>query len=80
LAGSLGIATLGTGLIPLSIGAGVLMALITFLAQRKLYGDDDETALLKALMVGGLTAIPTGLPNALILPSAAVGLLRRKRG
>jgi hypothetical protein len=56
------------------------MALITFLAQRKLYGDDDETALLKALMVGGLTAIPTGLPNALILPSAAVGLLRRKRG
>jgi hypothetical protein len=51
------------------------MALITFLAQRKLYGDDDETALLKALMVGGLTAIPT-----LILPSAAVGLLRRKRG
>jgi uncharacterized membrane protein YphA (DoxX/SURF4 family) len=63
----------------LSIPVGVVLGVIAFIAQRKWYGDDNEAAFLKALIVAFLTAIPTSLPGYLTIPSGIVGLFRRKR-
>jgi hypothetical protein len=75
------VVTMGA-ILPLSFAAGVVLAFITFLAQRKWYGDDDEAAFIKALILGFLTAIPTPLPAVLYVPSGVIGLihgLRRKQ-
>ena len=74
------LATLGA-LLPLSIGAGLVLGLIAYKAQRNWYGDDKESATIKALILGLLTAIPTPIPALLSVPSGIVGLvhsLRRK--
>ncbi len=73
--------TLGTSL-PLSVPAGIVLGLITYKAQRHWYRDDRESAIIKGLIVGLLTAIPTSLPGFLTIPSGIVGLvhiLRRKK-
>jgi hypothetical protein len=67
-------------LIALSIFAGGVFGCITFLIQREWYGDDKSGALIKALMMGLLTAIPTPLPASLYLPAGAVGLIKKLRG
>jgi hypothetical protein len=72
--------TLGA-LLPVSISAGLVLGFIAYLGQRKWYGDDKESAFIKALVLGFLTAIPTPLPAVLSVPSGIVGLihsLRRK--
>jgi hypothetical protein len=69
-------------LIPLGVMVAIVLAVLTFICQRRVYGDDESEALVKALAVGLLTAIPTGLPSLLTVPSAAVGLIhtiRRKQ-
>jgi hypothetical protein len=48
--------------------AGVVLGLITYKIQRHWYGDDHHSALIKALVVGLLTAIPVP-----VLPSLPVG-------
>jgi len=75
------IATLGASVL-LSVPAGIALGLITYKAQRHWYGDDRESAIIKGLIVGLLTAIPTSLPGFLTIPSGIVGLahmLRRKK-
>lgn len=72
------VATLGA-ILPVSIGAGCVLGLIVYLAQRKWYGDDKDSALIKALIVGFLTAIPTPLPALLAVPSGIVGLIHHFR-
>jgi ABC-type xylose transport system permease subunit len=75
------VATLGAGAL-LSLPAGVVLGVITYKAQRHWYGDDRENALIKGLVVGLLTAIPTSLPGLLTIPSGLIGLahmLRRKK-
>jgi hypothetical protein len=72
--------TLGLSL-PFSCAAGGVLGVITFLAQRKYYGDDSEGALIKGLILAFLTAIPTPLPALLYVPCGIVGFvhnLRRK--
>jgi hypothetical protein len=72
------VGTLGTSL-PISCAAAGVLAIITFLAQRKWYGDDDESAFIKALVLGFLTAIPTALPAVIYVPSGVVGLVHNMR-
>jgi magnesium-transporting ATPase (P-type) len=72
-----GIITGGVGWF-LSIPIGMVLGVIIFLAQRKWYGDDNEEAFIKALIVAFLTAIPTSLPGYLTIPSGIVGLFHRK--
>ena len=75
------VVTLGASL-PLSVPVGIALGFITYRAQRHWYRDDRESAFIKALAVGLLTAIPTSLPGILTLPSGIIGLaqmLRRKR-
>jgi hypothetical protein len=66
--------TLGSTML-LSVPAGVALGFITYKAQRHWYGDDRESALIKGLIVGLLTAIPTSLPGFLTIPSGLLGLL-----
>jgi hypothetical protein len=67
--------------IGLSVFVGAVLGFVTYKAQRKWYGDDKESALLKSVILGLLTAIPAPLPAILSVPSGILGLvhnLRRK--
>jgi len=55
------------------------LGVITFMAQRKWYGDDNETAFIKAMIIALLTAIPSPIPAILYVPAGIVGLMRPKR-
>lgn len=72
------VATMGA-ILPVSIGAGGVLGLIAYLAQRKWYGDDKDSAAIKALIIAVLTAIPTPLPAILTVPSGIVGLIHNWR-
>ena len=68
-------------LLPVSIGAGMVLGYITYRAQMNWYGDDAESAKIKGLIIGLLTAIPTPLPELLYIPAGVMGLIhgfRRK--
>ena len=68
-------------LVPVSAMAGLVLGYIVYKAQMNWYGDDKETAKLKAIILGLLTAIPTPLPELLYVPAGLVGLwqgFRRK--
>jgi hypothetical protein len=73
------IATLGA-ILPISIVSGLILGVIAYLAQRKWYGDDKDSAIIKALILAFLTAIPTPLPAILYVPSGIVGLIHKLRG
>jgi len=74
--------SLGTSL-PVSVAAAAVLGYIAYKAQMKWYGDDDESAKIKAFILAFLTAIPTPLPAIVYVPSGIVGFfhgLRRKEG
>jgi hypothetical protein len=73
-----GFGTMGVGWLT-SIPIGLVLGIIVFMAQKKWYGDDAEGALIKALIVAFLTAIPTSLPGYLTIPSGVIGFFRRKK-
>jgi hypothetical protein len=66
-------------LIPLSIAAGIVLGRITYKAQMKWYGDDHDSAMIKAGIIGLLTAIPVGIPALIWVPSGLLGLLHNAR-
>ncbi len=68
-------------LITLSVVVGAIFGFITYKAQISWYGDDKDSAIIKALIMGLLTAIPSPLPAFLYVPSGVIGLIHliRKR-
>lgn len=66
-------------LVPLSIAAGFVLGRITYKAQMKWYDDDHDTAMIKAGIIGLLTAIPVGVPAILWVPSGILGMLHNAR-
>jgi hypothetical protein len=66
-------------LIPLAIAAGVVLGRIAYKAQVKWYGDDPDSAMIKAGIIGLLTAIPVGIPAIVWIPSGLLGLLHNTR-
>jgi hypothetical protein len=62
-----------------SIPVGIVIGIIVYLGQKKWYGDDNDSAIIKALIVAFLTAIPTSLPGYLTIPSGIVGFFRRNK-
>ncbi len=66
-------------LIPISIAAGIVLGRITYKAQTKWYGDDHDSAMIKAGIIGLLTAIPVGIPAIVWVPSGLLGLLHNAR-
>jgi hypothetical protein len=81
MANSATIVTAGL-LYEVEFGAAVVLAFITYKAQRAWYGDDRDSALIKASIVGLLTAIPVPITPLFALPGGAIGLLRafRRKG
>ena len=74
------IASMGL-LLPVSAAAAAVLGYLTYKAQLNWYGDDKESAKLKAIMLALLTAIPTALPAVVYVPSGVLGIfhnLRRK--
>lgn len=63
----------------ISLAVGAVAGYVTYLGQMKWYADDRESAKIKALITGVLTAIPTGLPGMLFGSAALAGLLFRKK-
>jgi len=61
-------------LLPVSIGAGIVLGYVAYRAQINWYGDDRESARIKGLILGLLTAIPTPIPEILYLPAGILGL------
>ena len=66
-------------LIPIAIVAGVVLGRITYKVQVKWYGDDHDSAMIKAGIIGLLTAIPVGIPAIVWVPSGILGLLHNAR-
>ena len=64
-------------LLPVSIAAGIVLGYVVYKAQINWYGDDAESAKIKALVIGLLTAIPTPIPELLYLPAGLLGLFNR---
>ncbi|HEX3685277.1 MAG TPA: hypothetical protein VHU83_22275 [Bryobacteraceae bacterium] len=58
--------------------AGAVLGFATQKAQMKWYGDDRESALIKGLIVGLLTAIPVGIPVLVWVPSGILGWLHNR--
>jgi hypothetical protein len=71
------VVTLGTSL-PLDIAAAGILGFIAWKAQRKWYGDDKESAVIKALILALLTAIPTNIPALFYVPAGILGFFRPK--
>lgn len=74
--------TVGTSIVfslMLSCIVGGIVGIITYMAQKKWYGDDKDSALIKALILACLTAIPTNIPAFVYVPAGIVGLFRRKK-
>jgi uncharacterized membrane protein YvlD (DUF360 family) len=61
-------------LLPVSAAAGVVLGYVVYRAQINWYGDDKESARIKALILGLLTAIPTPIPEILYIPAGILGL------
>jgi zinc-ribbon domain len=61
-------------LLPVSVAAGVVLGYVVYRAQINWYGDDKESARIKALVLGLLTAIPTPIPEILYIPAGILGL------
>jgi hypothetical protein len=64
-------------LLPVSIAAGIVLGYVVYKAQINWYGDDKESARIKACMLGLLTAIPTPIPEILYIPAGILGLFHR---
>jgi hypothetical protein len=72
------LATMGL-LVPVSVAAGVVMGFVTYRAQMSWAGDDKESARIKGIIIGLLTAIPTPIPELLYIPAGLVGFFNRIR-
>jgi hypothetical protein len=66
-------------LLPVAFGGAAVLGIITHMAQKSWFGDDDRNALIKALIVALLTAIPSPLPYVLFVPAGLVGFFRRRK-
>src|SRR5215469_2900615 len=66
-------------LLPVSIAAGIVLGYVVYRAQINWYGDDKESARIKALILGLLTAIPTPIPEILYIPAGILGLFHGLR-
>lgn len=63
-------------LIPLGVVVAGILGLIVYRIQTRLYGDDHDSALTKALIVGLLTAIPVPLAPVIAIPTGIVGIVK----
>ena len=65
-------------LLPLGIGVAAVLGFIVYKIQRKA-GDDHDYALIKALSIALLTAIPVPLTPIVAVPSGLLGIVNAVR-
>lgn len=63
-------------LYPVELFAAVVLTVITYKIQKHWYGDDHQSALIKALMIGLITAIPVPISPLFAGPAGFLGLVR----
>jgi chromate transport protein ChrA len=63
-------------LLPLGVAIAAVLGFIVYRIQVKHYGDDHESAFIKALIIGFLTAIPAPLSPIIAIPGGLVGIVR----
>jgi hypothetical protein len=63
-------------LIPLGIAVAAVLGVIVYRIQRKWYGDDHESALIKSMIVALVTAIPIPLTPLIAIPGGIVAAIR----
>jgi len=66
-------------LVPLEFIVGGVLGVIAYKIQKKWYGDDHDSALIKALIVGLLTAIPAPITPIIAIPGGILGLINMSR-
>jgi hypothetical protein len=66
-------------LIPLGVVVAAVHSFIVYKIQTHWYGDDHDSALIKAMIVGLLTAIPVPLAPFIAVPSGIVGIVKAVR-
>ena len=66
-------------LVPLGIAAAAALGFIVYKIQRKWYNDDHDSALIKAMIVGLLTAIPVPITPLIAIPGGIVGIVKAVR-
>lgn len=64
--------------LPVSLVLGCAVGYVTFKGQQSWYGDSEESAKTKAIMLAVLTALPSALPSLIYAPLGFVGFFRRK--
>jgi hypothetical protein len=62
-------------LYPVELGGAVVLSFVTYKIQRSWYEDDRDSALIKAAIVGLLTAIPVPISWIVVGPGGLLGLL-----
>jgi len=63
-------------LYPVELGGAVVLAFVTYKIQRAWYGDDRDSAIIKAAIIGLLTAIPVPISWVVVGPGGLLGLVR----
>lgn len=66
-------------LLPLGVVVASVLGFIVYKIQSKWYGDDHDSALIKALIVFLLTAIPLPISSIIAVPGGILGLVNMMR-
>jgi hypothetical protein len=66
-------------LLPLGIAIAAGLGVIVYRMQRRWYGDDRDAALIKAMVVALLTAIPVPITPLFSIPGGLLGLVGQLR-
>ncbi len=64
--------------LPFSLLMAGAVGYVTYKGQQAWYGDSEESAKTKAVMLAVLTFLPTALPSLIYAPLGFVGFFRRK--
>jgi hypothetical protein len=62
--------------IVMGIVIAAILGFIVYKIQRQWFGDEHESSLIKALIVGLLTAIPVPLTPLIAVPAGALGVFK----
>jgi hypothetical protein len=72
------VCTLG-GFVPVAFCFACGLGVITYLAQKAWHGDDRNSALIKAMIVTFLTALPGPITPFFAIPAGLIGLVNKIR-
>jgi hypothetical protein len=67
-------------LLPLGVAVAGVLGYIIYRIQRSWYGDDKESAVIRALIIFLLTAIPVPLSPIIAIPSGVIGIVKKLSG